>query len=185
MKIVYKSLTEIMPYERNPRHNEEAVDKVARSIEEFGFRQPIVIDAAGVIVVGHTRYEAAKKLGLEKVPTTVADDLSPYQIAAYRLADNKTAEFSSWDYSLLETEMQDLKEKFDMSDFGFDSESSAESLEAMMDNLFEDGQEIMEDDSFSVTLRFPNEYREDVMLLIDTEGREYLSEIILNETKRY
>lgn len=121
MKIVYKSLDEIMPYEFNPRNNDEAVDYVANSIKEYGFNQPIVIDAAGVIVAGHTRYRAAQKLELKEVPCLMKDDLTPYQIKAYRLADNKTAEFSEWDYSLLEKELQEL-EDIDMSEFGFDEE---------------------------------------------------------------
>ena len=121
MKIINKQLTEIMPYEKNPRNNVDAVDKVAASISEFGFKQPIVIDAAGVIVVGHTRYLAAKKLGYEEVPCVIADDLSPYQIKAYRLADNKVAEFSDWDFTLLNQELDELLD-FDMDSFGFSEE---------------------------------------------------------------
>lgn len=119
-KIVSKRLDEIMPYERNPRKNDEAVEKVADSIREFGFKVPIVIDKAGVIVTGHTRYKAAKLLGLEEVPTIIADDLSPYQIAAFRLADNKVSEYSEWDMSLLDEELSALNGKIDMGQFGFD-----------------------------------------------------------------
>lgn len=93
MDIVQKGLGELSPYENNPRVNDEAVDAVAASIKEFGFKVPIVIDAQGVIVAGHTRYRAAKKLGLEAVPCIVADDLSEEQIRAFRLADNKTTVF--------------------------------------------------------------------------------------------
>lgn len=92
MQIVMKLLDEIRPYEKNPRKNDAAVDGVAASIREFGFKVPIIIDAAGTIIAGHTRYKAAKKLGLESVPCIQADDLSPEQVRAYRLADNKVAE---------------------------------------------------------------------------------------------
>ena len=88
MKVIDKKLAEITPYAQNPRKNDEAVDKVAASIQEFGFKQPIVVDKDGIIIVGHTRYKAAQKLGLETVPVLVADDLTDEQAKAYRLADN-------------------------------------------------------------------------------------------------
>ena len=88
----------LKPYENNPRNNEAAVDKVAASISEFGFKVPIIIDRENVIVAGHTRYLAAQKLELQKVPCIVADDLTPNQIKAFRLADNKVSEFSGWDF---------------------------------------------------------------------------------------
>ena len=94
MKVELWNLARVQPYEKNPRHNDEAVDAVAASIKEFGFRQPIVVDADGVIVCGHTRYKAAQKLGLEKVPVHVAKDLTPAQIKAYRIADNQSAALS-------------------------------------------------------------------------------------------
>jgi ParB/RepB/Spo0J family partition protein len=97
MKIEQWKLSEITPYENNPRQNDAAVDAVAASIKEFGFRQPIVVDTQGVIICGHTRYKAAQKLGLEKVPVHVAKDLTPAQIKAYRIADNKTADLAVWD----------------------------------------------------------------------------------------
>ena len=93
-----RGIDDIRPYERNPRLNDQAVDAVARSLEEFGFRQPIVVDAEGVIVCGHTRWKAARKLGLAKVPVHVAKDLSPEQIRAYRIADNQTATLAEWDF---------------------------------------------------------------------------------------
>ena len=94
MKIELRPLSAIKPYEKNPRINEGAVDAVAESIRRFGFRQPIVVDKEGVIVCGHTRLKAAQKLCLEKAPVHVATDLTPAQIRAYRIADNKTAELS-------------------------------------------------------------------------------------------
>ena len=119
MNIIEKSITEVKPYEKNPRKNDQSVDKVANSIKEFGFKVPIVIDKNNVIVCGHTRYKAAKKLGLSVVPCVVADDLTEEQIKAYRLADNKVGEDSLWDMDLLTEELGDILE-LDMSDFGFD-----------------------------------------------------------------
>lgn len=119
-QIVKKKLDEIMPYQDNPRNNDAAVSKVAESIKEFGFKVPIVIDKAGVIITGHTRYKAAKKLKLKAVPCIVADDLSPYQVKAFRVADNKVSEFSEWDLELLDKELDELGSVFDMSYFGFD-----------------------------------------------------------------
>lgn len=138
LKIIYKTLDEIMPYERNPRNNENAIEYVANSIKEFGFKQPIVIDAAGVIVAGHTRYQAAKSLGLEEVPCIMADDLDPYQVAAYRLADNKVAEFSGWDFSMLESEIVEIEDSFNLADFGFDV---FEETTLGLDDFFEDSEE--------------------------------------------
>src|SRR3954470_3623392 len=116
MKIEERKLTDIQPYDRNPRQNDEGVDALAASIREFGFRQPIVIDGNGVIVVGHTRWKAAQKLGLETVPVHVATGLSPAQIRAYRIADNQTAALSQWDYDLLPLEIAELQNAdFDIS----------------------------------------------------------------------
>src|SRR5918995_7348977 len=105
MKIEQWKLSDVKPYENNPRINDDAVDAVAASIREFGFRQPIVVDAEGVIICGHTRFKAAQKLGLEKVPVHVAKDLTPEQIKAYRIADNQTASLAEWDQELLPLEL--------------------------------------------------------------------------------
>ena len=101
MQIIDKKIGEIKPYEKNPRKNDNAVDAVASSISQFGFKNPIVIDGNNVIICGHTRYKAAKKLGLDVVPCVVASDLTDEQIKAYRLADNKVAELAEWDIDLL------------------------------------------------------------------------------------
>ena len=93
MQIINKTLTELTPYRNNPRKNDAAVDKVAASIAEFGFKVPVVIDKDGTIVAGHTRYKAAQKLGMPEIPCIVADDLTEEQIKAFRLADNKVGEF--------------------------------------------------------------------------------------------
>lgn len=117
MEIINKKLDELKPYENNPRFNDDAVEYVANSIKEFGFKVPIVIDKDNVIVAGHTRYKASMELGLEEVPCIVADDLNEEQIKAYRLADNKVSEKASWDFELLDEELDDLN--IDMEEFGF------------------------------------------------------------------
>lgn len=119
MTVIERDLNSIRPYENNPRQNDAAVEYVANSIRVFGWKQPIVIDKDGVIVAGHTRYKAAQKLGKTTVPCVVADDLTPEQVKAYRLADNKVAELATWDFSELEFELADLEDLFDMSEFGF------------------------------------------------------------------
>ena len=119
MKIVNKKITDLKPYEKNPRKNDGAVDAVANSIKEFGFKVPIIITKEGEIVAGHTRYKAAQQLELEEVPCIVADDLTPQQIKAFRIADNKTAELAVWDDALLGEEMKLLEDDFDFTDFGF------------------------------------------------------------------
>jgi hypothetical protein len=130
MKVELRTLNSIQPYPGNPRLNDDAVEAVARSLREFGFRQPIVVDADGVIVVGHTRYYAAQKLGMEKVPVHVARDLTPEQIRAYRIADNKTAELSEWNYDLLPVELAGLQEAgYDLNLLGFDKEELAHLLD--------------------------------------------------------
>jgi ParB-like chromosome segregation protein Spo0J len=110
MQVELRPITTIRPYENNPRVNDQAVDAVAASIREFGFRQPIVIDEAGVIVVGHTRYKAALKLGLETVPVHVAKGLTPAQLKAYRILDNQTATLSHWNEDLLPLELAELQD---------------------------------------------------------------------------
>ena len=129
MKIVWKKLSQVIPYDRNPRLNDGAVAAVAASIREFGFRQPIVVDAQCEIVAGDTRYKAAQQLGLDKVPVVVADDLTPEQIRAYRIADNKTGELAAWDFDLLATECSELKDAdFDLSLLAFSDKELAQIL---------------------------------------------------------
>lgn len=120
MKIETRPVAEITPYGRNPRRNDDAVDAVAESITRFGFRQPIVVDADGVIVCGHTRWKAAQKLGLEQVPVHVASDLTPEQVRAYRIADNKTGELAEFDVEKLAAELEALVEQeIDWTTLGF------------------------------------------------------------------
>ena len=143
MKVEQWQLTQLRPYEHNPRLNDEAVDVVAASIREFGFRQPIVVDEDGVIIVGHTRYKAAQKLGLDKVPVHVAKGLTPEQIKAYRIADNKTSEIAEWNYELLPLELSQLKEaNFDLGLLGFDADELAEIMDPGVRNGLTDPDEV-------------------------------------------
>ena len=108
-QIIEKNINELVPYEKNPRYNENAVDYVAKSIQQFGWKVPIVIDKNNVIVTGHTRYKAAQLLGIKTIPCIVADDLTDAQIKAYRIADNKVADFSIWDNKLLLDELDKIE----------------------------------------------------------------------------
>ena len=118
MEIIAKNIEDIKPYENNPRFNDDAVEYVANSIKEFGFKVPIIIDKNNVIVAGHTRYKASLELGISQIPCIVADDLTDDQIKAFRLADNKVGEKSLWNYELLTEELNDIL-NIDMKDFGF------------------------------------------------------------------
>lgn len=121
MKINDIEISKLKEYENNPRNNDSAVDAVADSIKEFGFKVPVIIDSDYVIVCGHTRVKAARRLGLNTVPCIIADDLTPEQIKAFRLADNKVSEFAKWDFNALEKELAELEYiDFDMCRFGFE-----------------------------------------------------------------
>lgn len=133
MNIIEINISDIKEYENNPRNNENAIGPVANSIKEFGFKVPIILDRDNVIVAGHTRIRAAKKLGLETVPCVIADDLTPEQIKAFRLADNKVGEIAEWDFAKLEEELKAIQD-IDMSEFEFDM------------TMFEEEPEIEEDD---------------------------------------
>lgn len=129
MEIKQMDIGAIVPYDKNPRNNDDAVEATANSIQEFGWQQPIVVDKNNVIIVGHTRLKAAKQLGLEQVPVLVAESLSDEQVKAYRLADNKTGELADWDLEMLTEELSGIGD-LDMSDFGFDlSEDEEEAID--------------------------------------------------------
>lgn len=131
MDIKQIPITDVVPYDKNPRNNDDAVESTANSIKEFGWQQPIVVDKNNIIIVGHTRLKAAEKLKLDTVPVLVADNLSEEQVKAYRLADNKTGELADWDMALLNEELEGIAE-LDMDDFGFE--------------LAEDSEEVVDDD---------------------------------------
>lgn len=119
LRVIDIDIKKLKPYERNPRKNDAAVDYVKNSILEFGWRVPIVVDKNMVVVAGHTRLKAAKKIGMKSVPCIIADDLTDEQIKAFRLVDNKTQELSSWDFGKLIGELDELVDAFNMSEFGF------------------------------------------------------------------
>ena len=137
IKIIEKDINELVPYENNARINDKAVDVVANSIEEFWFKQPIIIDKNNVIVAGHTRTLACKKLGITKVPCIVADDLTEEQIKAFRIADNSSAQVAEWDMEKLMKELDSID--YDMAQFGL-----AEQLEEITNELLK--QETNEND---------------------------------------
>jgi DNA modification methylase len=141
MQIKLAEISNIKPYENNPRKlSEQAIEKVAMSLKEYGFRQPIVVDKEMVIVAGHTRFRASKKLGLKQVPISVIDNLSEEQINAYRIADNRTAEESEWDNELLKMEIKELEAKdFKLDLLGFNDEQ-------LNNILFEEKQGLTDED---------------------------------------
>jgi len=150
MQIKLAEISNIKPYENNPRKlSEQAIEKVAMSLKEYGFRQPIVVDKDMVIVAGHTRYRASKKLGLKQVPISVIDNLSKEQINAYRIADNRTAEESEWDSELLKMEIKELEVKdFKLDLLGFNEDQ-------LNDILFEEKQGLTDEDEVPETPEKP------------------------------
>lgn len=123
MKIEFKKISEIKPYKSNPRVNEKAIEYLVNSVKEFGFKVPITIDKDGVIITGHTRYEVAKRLGMETIPTIKIEDLDDNKIKAFRLADNKVGEIAQWNYEKLEQELMELK-NIDKKLLGFDEDDA-------------------------------------------------------------
>lgn len=152
MDVINKNVDELIPYVNNPRENDDAIDAVASSIKNFGFKVPIVIDSKNEIVNGHTRLKAAKKLGIENIPAIIADDLTEEQIKAFRLADNRVGELSVWDSDALAIELEELSNlDFDMSVYGFDSMEN----DVDIDDIFFDDEEQAEKDN-AIYLTFGN-----------------------------
>ena len=129
MKVVMKKIKDIIPYKNNPRKNEKAIDAVANSIKEFGFKNPIIIDKDGIIISGHTRRLAAIKLKMTEVPCVIGDDMTEAQVKAFRLADNRVAELATWDDALLKDEIAKVID-MDLASYGFDIED--------LDNIIQD-----------------------------------------------
>ena len=132
MNIVYKKVADLVPYENNPRNNDGAVDYVANSIKEFGFKVPVVVDKDNVVVAGHTRLKACEKLGITEVPCIVADDLTEDQIKAFRIADNKVSEYATWDEEKLSQELSDIM--MDMTEFGDDLFDDDDTMDVKLDD---------------------------------------------------
>ena len=152
MHIEMFDIDRIKPYDRNPRKNEQAVDAVAESIKQFGFRQPLVTDADMVLIVGHTRWLAAKKLGIKQVPVHIATDMSPQQVQAYRIADNKTNELAEWDKELLPLELADIQAcGFDMTCLGFSDAELSKLLDSVELSEVTDGDDVPEPPAEAIT----------------------------------
>jgi ParB-like chromosome segregation protein Spo0J len=174
MKIEYKGIDELIPYENNPRINDHAVEYVASSIKEFGFKNPIIIDKDNIIIAGHTRLKACEKLGIKKVPTIMADDLTEDQIKAFRIADNKVAEFSNWDLGKLELELEDIE--LDMSDFGFEMDDQ----DFIQDLLEEDfAERNVTPEVFEASFYIPIKYRDEFSNYFKENGKEELVSLLV------
>ena len=184
MNIVYKKVKDLIPYENNPRSNDEAVDYVANSIKEFGFKVPVVVDKDNVVVAGHTRLKACEKLGIDEVPCIVADDLTEDQIKAFRIADNKVGEIATWDLDKLSIELDGLQD-IDMSDFGFDIGADAVRTEGGSTDSESGGEN--EDDSagtregdFGTDFSYMNQYAVTV-ICVDEADQQKVYEKLLSE----
>lgn len=171
MNIIEKKITELEPYPNNPRVNDGAVEAVAASIKRFGFKVPIVIGEDGIIIAGHTRLKAAKRLKLKTVPCVVADDLTEEEAKAFRLADNKVGELAEWDFDLLSDELDGITD-IDMSDFGFDDDFSIENIYDGMDAEKDEG------DWWTTKLTFPINKKKQVSAWMRLHKEEIVKEII-------
>lgn len=190
MNIVEKPIGELIPYKNNPRYNDNAVNDVAKSIELYGFKVPIVIDKNNVIVCGHTRVKAAERLGMQSVPCVVADDLTDEQIKAFRIADNKVSEGAVWDFEKLEIELEGLD--FSEFDFGIDFDflngeenegetEPSEQEEFSIDEIEEVNGYDKNDDNreyFTTAFTFPTSQKEQIMRYLRQHKQEITEDII-------
>jgi site-specific DNA-methyltransferase (adenine-specific) len=169
MKIINIKIDDLKPYENNPRFNDDAVEYVAKSIKEFGFKVPLVVDKNNVIVTGHTRYKAGLELGLKELPCIIADDLTDEQVKLFRLADNKVSEVSSWNYELLGEEIDKIK-GLDLQEFGFPiDDDTLDFIENIMDSGIADTSVDFNLDKISV--EFDIEYEDKVKEVISEVGK--------------
>jgi site-specific DNA-methyltransferase (adenine-specific) len=175
MKIEYKGIEELIPYENNPRINEHAIDYVANSIKEFGFKNPIIIDKDNIIIAGHTRLKACEKIGIKKVPTIMVDDLTEDQIKAFRIADNKVAEFSEWDIDKLNLELDDIE--IDMSDFGIKLDDDIDFIQDLLDEDFVEKNVTPE--IFEASFYIPIKYRDTFSNYFKENGKEELVSLLI------
>ena len=169
MKVKEAPIGEVRPYPGNPRVNDGAVEAVVASLREFGWQQPIVVDADGTIIAGHTRYKAAKRLGMQTVPVVVASGLTPEQVQAYRLADNKVGELADWDAALLDLELDGLAD-FDMGEFGFE-EYGFDALASLENEDFVSLKDKADAEFYNVTFSFPADTREKVRRYLAEAGK--------------
>ena len=185
MNIIEIPINQLKPYKKNARFNENAVPKVAESIRQFGVKVPIVVDKNMVVITGHTRLEASKQLGLEKVPCIIADDLTPKQVKVFRLVDNRTSEFASWNYDLLQSELETLD--IDLSDFEFpdltyEDTLSAEELESILDDdtdpTSEYGKDDDEEGTDSKDFSHKDEYKVEITCKNQTEQESLYYELV-------
>lgn len=181
MKIIEKNIDELVPYENNARINDGAVDAVANSISDFGFKVPVIVDKNNVLVAGHTRVKAAKRLGLTKVPCIVADDLDDEQIKAFRLIDNKTSELSEWDYEKLAEEIKDIEIDLSEFDWGINEEDISYIDQLLNDDGCMSNQKSLQRDTFNVTFEFPNAESNLVLGYIKQNGKAN----IVNQVVKY
>lgn len=181
-QIIMMPLDSIKPYENNPRHNDTAVEIVANSIKEFGFKNPIIVDKNNVIIAGHTRLKAAYVLGLYTAPVIIAEDLTEEQAAAFRLVDNKTSEYATWDFEMLQEELENIN--IDMSVFDFtEVERDFNHIDELLEGGFGGSDDKKTADVYSISLSFPKEYEEQIKNLIADKGKQYLVDLILKEVE--
>lgn len=175
MEIIMRKVEELVPYENNPRNNEAAIEPVMNSIREFGFRIPVLIDQNDVIIAGHTRLLAAKRLEIEAIPCLYFEDMTPEQAKAFRLVDNKSSEFSTWNFDLLEKELSSLKDlDFNMGDFGF-----FEPDNDYIDDFF--NEETAEEENVASN----EETKDDAVLLIQFDLTDHPKEELVNLLNEY
>ena len=174
----------IKPYETNPRDNKKSVDKVVDSIKQYGWRVPIVVDENSVILAGHTRYKAARILGLESVPVHMADNLTDEQKTAFRIMDNKAQDFSEWDKDLLTVELKKLADlDFDMAMTGFSFDEIEKLTQDLLD--FEEPQEIITDQEFEKLDDIQSSNVRMVNLFLNQESEPYFQEMIMALRERW
>lgn len=176
MEIINKKIDELIPYENNPRKNDDAVEYVAQSIKEFGFKVPLVIDENNIIVTGHTRLKAAKELGLVEVPCIIANDLTPEQIKAFRIADNKVSDYSIWDNKKLLEELDEIGSNIFT---GFEESDLFEDIKVIEDvsELDESDKSVLEENEDGVTyvIQFKTQNKdfiEKIKNFIENNGKE-------------
>lgn len=175
MKIEYRDIEAVTPYENNPRDNRRAVDLVAGSIDSYGFLQPIVISADGTVIVGHTRLEAARKLGLKQIPVVIADNLTEEQANAYRIVDNKVGELSYWDIDLLNDELKHIS-KEQAATAGFQIEETGVFDLVMAGDFIPEGSDKT---TFAMTLNFTKAEYEIVNRFVEENGKPALADLVV------